>query len=87
MLRVGELLATNASPDAIRRDIETGFAQGRFSSPQKAGVAYMLEGDVQFGTRVATTATIEIRTARVKQDGAEVPVSVCLDWPSWVFPS
>ena len=48
MLRVGELLATNSSPDAIRSDIETGFAKGRFSSPRKAGVAYMLEGDVEF---------------------------------------
>lgn len=48
MLRVGDLLATHASADAIRRDIEAGFTAGHFTSPQRTGVAYMLRGDVQF---------------------------------------
>jgi hypothetical protein len=48
MLRVGELLAANASPDVIQHDIETRFAKREFSSPQKAGVAYMLKGDLQY---------------------------------------
>lgn len=58
MLRVGDLLATNASPDAIQRDIETGFAAGRFSSPQKTGIAYMLRGDVQFDPTTGTIGTV-----------------------------
>ena len=48
MLRVGELLAQQKSAAEIKRDIEKGFAQGRFHSPAKAGIAYMLAGDVKF---------------------------------------
>lgn len=48
MLRVGELIARSATAPEIERDIEGGFASGRFASPQKAGIAYMLHGDVQF---------------------------------------
>ena len=48
MLRVGELLAQQKSAAEIERDIEKGFAQGRFHSPAKAGIAYMLAGDVKF---------------------------------------
>jgi hypothetical protein len=48
MLRVGELLAQNKSADEIKRDIDQGFATGRFHSPAKAGIAYMLAGDVKF---------------------------------------
>jgi hypothetical protein len=48
MLRVGELLGRSASADDIQRDIEAGFASGKFSSPQQAGIAYMLAGDIQF---------------------------------------
>lgn len=46
MLRVGELLAKGASAKAIEDDIEAGFADGRFRSPSRAGVAYMLAGDL-----------------------------------------
>lgn len=48
MLRVGELMARSASAQEIERDIEAGFASGRFSSPRKTGIAYMLNGDIQF---------------------------------------
>ncbi|MEO8153382.1 MAG: hypothetical protein ABI605_09965 [Rhizobacter sp.] len=47
MLRVGELLAQRKSADEVRHDIDAGFDQGRFSAPRKAGIAYMLRGDVQ----------------------------------------
>jgi hypothetical protein len=48
MLRVGQLLAEGRTADEIKRDIETGFSTGRFSSPRKTGIAYMLRGDVQY---------------------------------------
>jgi hypothetical protein len=48
MLRVGELIARSASAGEIEREIEAGFAAGKFSSPQKTGIAYMLAGDIQF---------------------------------------
>jgi hypothetical protein len=48
MLRVGELMAQGKSAAEIKRDIEEGFAQGRFHSPAKSGIAYMLAGDVKF---------------------------------------
>ena len=47
MLRVGELLAQRQSASEIRRDIDAGYDQGRFLAPHKAGIAYMLRGDVQ----------------------------------------
>lgn len=49
VLRVGELIAQGASADRIKRDIDAGFTAGRFWSPKKAGIAYMLRGDVEFG--------------------------------------
>ena len=48
MLRVGELLAQQKSAAEIKRDIDQGFDKGRFHSPSKAGIAYMLAGDVKF---------------------------------------
>jgi hypothetical protein len=48
MLRVGQLLADGRTADEIKRDIEAGFSAGRFSSPRKTGIAYMLRGDVQY---------------------------------------
>lgn len=48
MLRVGELIAQGKSAAEIKRDIDEGFNQGRFHSPAKAGIAYMLAGDVKF---------------------------------------
>ena len=47
MLRVGELLANRKSADEVKRDIDAGFSEGRYASPHKAGIAYMLQGDVQ----------------------------------------
>jgi hypothetical protein len=48
MLRVGELLAQKKSAAEIKRDIDEGFAAGKFHSPTKAGIAYMLMGDIKF---------------------------------------
>jgi hypothetical protein len=48
MLRVGELLAQGKTADEIKRDIDAGFTEGRFSSPRKTGIAYMLRGDLQY---------------------------------------
>jgi hypothetical protein len=47
MLRVGELLAQGKSAAEIKRDVDSGFAAGRFHSPRRTGIAYMLAGDVQ----------------------------------------
>lgn len=47
-LRVGELLAQGKTADEIKQDIDAGFSAGRFRSPRKAGIAYMLKGDVQY---------------------------------------
>jgi hypothetical protein len=54
MLRVGELLAQGKSAAEIKRDIDQGFEQGRFHSPAKAGIAYMLAGDVKFDPKTGT---------------------------------
>src|SRR4030095_11657735 len=48
MLRVGQLLAEGRTADEIKRDIDAKFSEGRFSSPRKTGIAYMLRGDVQY---------------------------------------
>jgi hypothetical protein len=48
MLRVGQLLAEGRTADEIRNDIDSQFSQGRFLSPRKTGIAYMLRGDVQY---------------------------------------
>lgn len=47
MLRVGELLAQGKSADEIRHEIDSGYDDGRFFTPRKAGIAYMLRGDVR----------------------------------------
>jgi hypothetical protein len=59
MLRVGELLAQQKSAAEIKRDIDEGFDQGRFHSPSKAGIAYMLAGDVKFDPRTGRLSTTE----------------------------
>ena len=59
MLRVGELLAQDKSPADIKRDIDDGFARGRFQSPAKAGIAYMLAGDVKFDRKSGQLSTTE----------------------------
>jgi hypothetical protein len=57
MLRVGELLAQQKSAAEIKRDIDQGFAQGRFHSPGKTGIAYMLAGDVKFDPKSGQLST------------------------------
>lgn len=56
MLRVGELIASGADADSIKQDIAAGFACGKYSSPQKAGIAYMLKGDFLFDPRTQKIA-------------------------------
>jgi hypothetical protein len=56
MLRVGKLLAEGRTADEIKRDIEAGFSEGRFSSPRKTGIAYMLRGDVQYDPKTKRTS-------------------------------
>jgi len=48
MLRVGEMLAQGKTADEIKQEVDRGFSEGRFVSPRKAGIAYMLRGDVQY---------------------------------------
>jgi hypothetical protein len=48
MLRVGELMSQGKTADEINRDIDAGFSDGRFFSPRKTGIAYMLKGDLQY---------------------------------------
>ena len=57
MLRVGELIAQEKSAAEIKRDIDEGFAKGRFHSPDKAGIAYMLAGDVKFDPKSGQLAS------------------------------
>ena len=59
MLRVGELLAQDKSAADIKRDIDEGFRRGRFRSPAKAGIAYMLAGDVKFDRKSGQLSTTE----------------------------
>jgi hypothetical protein len=51
MLRVGELIAQGKSATEIKSDIDEGFNRGRFHSPAKTGIAYMLAGDVKFDSK------------------------------------
>jgi hypothetical protein len=46
MLRVGGLLAQGQTAVEIKRAIDTGFSDGKFHEPRKAGIAYMLAGDI-----------------------------------------
>ncbi|MGE3388091.1 MAG: hypothetical protein AB7K41_15280 [Bdellovibrionales bacterium] len=48
MLRVGELMSLGKTAKEIADDIRAGFDAGRFRSPRKPGIAYMLRGDVQY---------------------------------------
>ena len=47
VLRVGELLMQGKSTAEIQADIDEGFRTGRFVSPRRPGVAYMLSGDIR----------------------------------------
>ena len=59
MLRVGELLAQRRTADDIKQDIDAGFRSGRFHSPQKAGIAYMLRGDVRYDPDTQTAGATQ----------------------------
>ncbi|MET3107645.1 hypothetical protein AAKU67_001911 [Oxalobacteraceae bacterium GrIS 2.11] len=58
VLRVGELLAMGKSSVVIKQDIDSGFSTGRFSSPGKAGIAYMLLGDLMFDAKSKSVHTL-----------------------------
>lgn len=47
MLRVGALLSQGATLDAVRQDLDAGFASGKFHAPKTGGIAYMLAGAVE----------------------------------------
>jgi hypothetical protein len=47
ILRVGELLVQGKPMSEIDREIEEGFMSGKYISPRRAGVAYMLSGDIR----------------------------------------
>ncbi|MEK6334232.1 MAG: hypothetical protein AABM67_04730 [Acidobacteriota bacterium] len=59
MLRVGELIAQGKSAAEIKSDIDEGFSQGRFHSPSKTGIAYMLAGDVKFDSKTGQFGAVE----------------------------
>lgn len=56
MLRVGELIARGESARAIEQEIDAGFESGRFKSPRKTGIAYMLRGDVSVDAKTETVS-------------------------------
>jgi hypothetical protein len=56
ILRVGELMMQGKSPSEIAADVRAGFAKGKFVSPRRPGVAYMLSGDIR-NVNPATGAT------------------------------
>jgi hypothetical protein len=47
ILRVGELMMQGKSLSEISADIRAGFASGKFVSPRRPGIAYMLSGDIR----------------------------------------
>jgi hypothetical protein len=47
ILRVGELMMQGKSLSEIDEDIRAGFASGKFVSPRRPGIAYMLSGDIR----------------------------------------
>jgi hypothetical protein len=58
VLRVGELLMKGTPMPQISEEIREGFRTGKYVSPRRAGVAYMLSGDVQvFNPQIGTTGT------------------------------
>lgn len=46
ILRVGELMMQGKSLKEISADIQAGYKSGKFISPRRPGVAYMLSGDI-----------------------------------------
>lgn len=55
MLDVGAAIAAGTPQDEIKAAIEGGFASGRYRSPDRTGVAYMLAGDVRVDHTGAVT--------------------------------
>lgn len=47
VLRFGELLRKGVPLEQIKSEIADGFRSGRFISPRRPGVAYMLSGDIK----------------------------------------
>jgi hypothetical protein len=47
ILRVGELLMQGVPMSQIDKEIAEGFHTGKYISPRRAGVAYMLSGDIR----------------------------------------
>jgi hypothetical protein len=47
VLRVGELLMKGVPLEQIKAEIAEGFKTGKFISPRRPGVAYMLSGDIR----------------------------------------
>lgn len=47
VLRVGELLMKGTPLTTINDELREGFRTGKYISPRRAGVAYMLSGDVR----------------------------------------
>jgi len=47
ILRVGELLMQGKTMSEINGDIAEGFRTGKYISPRRPGVAYMLSGDIR----------------------------------------
>lgn len=47
ILRVGELMMQGKSPSEIAAEVRAGFASGKFVSPRRPGIAYMLSGDIR----------------------------------------
>jgi hypothetical protein len=47
ILRIGELLMQGVPTSEIDKEIAEGFRTGKYISPRRAGVAYMLSGDIR----------------------------------------
>ena len=47
ILRIGELLMQGKSMSEINAEIAEGFRTGKYIAPRRAGVAYMLSGDIR----------------------------------------
>jgi hypothetical protein len=47
ILRIGELLMQGRGMSEIEKEIEEGFRSGKYISPRRTGVAYMLSGDIR----------------------------------------
>jgi hypothetical protein len=45
ILKTEQMRAAGASEDAIQKDIDTGYASGRYKAPAKSGIVYMLSGN------------------------------------------